>query len=174
VSRNAPMVPEFLTAIFSQKIGENRLSSRSMGYTLWQVEERQPAHTQPLNEVQPTIQATLIRQKSAAAQETYARALTSEAIKERPGKDRSGPSPEPDYDATVGSARVIAALPDGSQLLTKAFQSKQGDPAQYAATGGGLCDLPGQRALRRPMRPVLATGRVTCWTITGGASMPGC
>ena len=29
----------------------------------------------------PTIQATLIRQKTAAAQESYAQALTSEAIK---------------------------------------------------------------------------------------------
>jgi peptidyl-prolyl cis-trans isomerase D len=32
---------------------------------------------------------------------------------------------------------VISALPDGSQLLAKAFQAKQGDPAQYAPTGEG-------------------------------------
>ena len=32
---------------------------------------------------------------------------------------------------------MISALPDGSQLLAKAFQSKQGDPAQFAPTGEG-------------------------------------
>jgi peptidyl-prolyl cis-trans isomerase D len=137
VSRNAPMVPEFLTAIFSQKIGENKIIKSQYGYHIVQVEERQPAHTQPLNEVQPTIQATLIRQKSAAAQETYARALTSEAIKN--GLEKTAAAHHLSLTTTqpVGAQGVIAALPDGSQLLTKAFQSKQGDPAQYAATGEG-------------------------------------
>jgi peptidyl-prolyl cis-trans isomerase D len=32
---------------------------------------------------------------------------------------------------------VISALPDGSQLLARAFQSKQGDPPQSAPTGEG-------------------------------------
>jgi peptidyl-prolyl cis-trans isomerase D len=33
---------------------------------------------------------------------------------------------------------VIAALPDSSQLLSKAFQAKQGDSPQYAPTGEGF------------------------------------
>jgi peptidyl-prolyl cis-trans isomerase D len=37
----------------------------------------------------------------------------------------------------VGSQGVIAALPDGSQMIAKAFQSKQGDPPQPASTGEG-------------------------------------
>ncbi len=37
----------------------------------------------------------------------------------------------------VASQGVIAALPDGSQLVSKAFQSKQGDPPQFAQTGEG-------------------------------------
>jgi peptidyl-prolyl cis-trans isomerase D len=32
---------------------------------------------------------------------------------------------------------VIATLPDGSQMIAKAFQSKQGDPPQAAPTGEG-------------------------------------
>jgi peptidyl-prolyl cis-trans isomerase D len=32
---------------------------------------------------------------------------------------------------------VIAGLPDGSQVITKAFESKQGDPPQSAQTGEG-------------------------------------
>ena len=38
------------------------------GYHIVQVEERQAAHAQSLNEVLPTIQATLIRQKAAQAE----------------------------------------------------------------------------------------------------------
>jgi peptidyl-prolyl cis-trans isomerase D len=37
----------------------------------------------------------------------------------------------------IGSQGVIAALPDGSQVIAKAFESKQGDPAQTASTGEG-------------------------------------
>jgi len=38
----------------------------------------------------------------------------------------------------LNSQGVISALPDGSAILTKAFQGKQGDPAQYASTGEGF------------------------------------
>jgi len=131
------MVPEFDNAIFTQKIGDTKIIKTQYGYHIVQVEERQAAHTQQLNEVLPTIQATLIREKSAAAQENYARALTSEAIKN--GLDKTAAAHHLQVVTTppVGEQGVIAALPDGSQLLTKAFQSKQGDPAQYAPTGEG-------------------------------------
>ena len=131
------MVPEFDNAIFTQKIGDYKLIKTQYGYHIVQVEERQAAHTQQLNEVLPTIQATLIREKSAAAQENYARALTSEAIKN--GLDKTAAAHHLQVVTTppVGEQGVIAALPDGSQLLAKAFQSKQGDPAQYAPTGEG-------------------------------------
>ena len=131
------MVPEFDNAIFTQKIGDTKIIKTQYGYHIVQVEERQAAHTQQLNEVLPTIQATLIREKSAAAQENYARALTSEAIKN--GLDKTAAAHHLQVVTTppVGEQGVIAALPDGSQLLAKAFQSKQGDPAQYAPTGEG-------------------------------------
>ena len=37
----------------------------------------------------------------------------------------------------VGAQGVIAALPDCSQIIGKAFESKQGDPPQFAPTGEG-------------------------------------
>jgi len=37
----------------------------------------------------------------------------------------------------VNRQGTIAALPDGGQMLNKAFLAKQGDPPQYAATGEG-------------------------------------
>ena len=55
------MVPEFDNAIFTQKIGDIKIVKSQFGYHIVQVEERQTAHTQALNEVLPTIQATLIR-----------------------------------------------------------------------------------------------------------------
>ena len=75
------MVPEFDNAIFTQKIGDTKIIKTQYGYHIVQVEERTPAHTQSLSEVLPTIQATLLREKSTGAQDAFARALTSEAIK---------------------------------------------------------------------------------------------
>ncbi|MGA7857501.1 MAG: peptidyl-prolyl cis-trans isomerase, partial [Terracidiphilus sp.] len=131
------MVPAFDTAIFTQKIGDIKLIKTQYGYHIVQVEERTPAHTQSLSEVLPTIQAALIREKSAAAQENYARQLTSEAIKDGLQKTAAAHHLQLVTTPPVAQQGVISALPDGSQLLSKAFQSKQGDPAQFAPTGEG-------------------------------------
>jgi len=80
------MVPEFDNALFTQKIGETKIVKSSFGYHLVQVEDGGCAH--PIAQRgAATIQATLFRQRAAAAEENYAQALTSEAIKnglERP------------------------------------------------------------------------------------------
>ncbi len=131
------MVPEFDKAIFTQKIGDTQIVKTQYGYHIVQVEERQQAHTQQLNEVLPTIQATLIREKSAAAQENYARQLTSEAIKSGLQATATAHHLQLVTAPPVAEQGVIAALPDSSALLAKAFQSKQGDPAQFAPTGEG-------------------------------------
>jgi len=131
------MVPEFDNAIFMQKIGDTKIIKSQFGYHIVQVEERQAAHTQQLNEVLPTIQAKLMSQKSAAAQENYARALTSEAIKNGLQKTAEAHHLQLVTTPPVNSQGVITALPDGSQLIARAFASKQGDPAQSAPTGEG-------------------------------------
>ncbi len=132
------MVPEFDAALFSQKIGDIKIVKSQFGYHIVQVEERSTAHAQSLSEVQPTIQATLIRQNEAEAEENYAKTLTSEAIKN--GLDKTAAAHHLDVVTTplVGAQGVIAALPDGSSLLSKAFASKQGDPPQFAPTGEGF------------------------------------
>jgi len=131
------MVPEFDNAIFTQKIGDYKIVKSQFGYHIVQVEERQTAHSQSLSEVLPTIQATLIRQSEAQAEDTYARALTAEAAKN--GLEKTAAAHHLDLVATqlLTSQGVIASLPDGSQILTKAFASKQTDPPQYAPTGEG-------------------------------------
>jgi peptidyl-prolyl cis-trans isomerase D len=131
------MVPEFDNALFTQKIGDTRIVKTQFGYHIVQVEERQAAHSQQLNEVLPTIQATLIRQKAAQAEDDYARALTSEAIKNGLEKTAAAHHLEVATTPLFNSQGVISALPDGSQLISKAFQSRQGDPPQDAPTGEG-------------------------------------
>jgi len=131
------MVPEFDQAIFSQKIGDTKIVKTQYGYHIVQVEERTAAHSQSLAEVLPTIQATLMRQKSTAAQDAYARALTSEAIKN--GLDKTAAAHHLQVVTTppVNASGVIPALPDGSQLISHAFAAKASDPPQSAPTGEG-------------------------------------
>ena len=137
LSQRGRMVPEFDQAIFSQKIGDIKVVKSQFGYHVVQVEERTTAHAQSLNDVQPTIQATLIRQSAAQAEDNYAKALTSEAIKN--GLDKTAAAHHLELVTTplVGQQGVIAALPDSSQVLSKAFASKQSDPPQAAPTGEG-------------------------------------
>jgi peptidyl-prolyl cis-trans isomerase D len=131
------MVPAFDNAIFTQKIGDIAIVRSSFGFHIVQVEARQPAHTQPLSEVQSTIQATLSRQDSAEAQARYAEALTSEAIKNGLAKTAAAHDLQMVTTQPVAHDGVIAALPDSTQLLAKAFTAKQGDPPQSAPTGEG-------------------------------------
>ncbi len=136
-AQHGTMVPEFDKAIFSQKIGEIQIVKSQFGYHIVQVEERKAARSQDLNEVLPTIQATLIRQKAAAAEENYAHTLTSEAIKNGLEKTAAAHKLEVVTTPLVGKQGVIAALPDGSQVIARAFEAKQDDPPQSAPTGEG-------------------------------------
>ena len=136
-AQRGKMVPAFDNAIFTQKIGDIAMVKTNFGYHIVQVEERQQAHTQPLTEVQATIVAALTRQTETAAQDNYAQQLTSESIKS--GLEKTAAAHHLDLVTTnpVAHDGVIAALPDSSQILAKAFEAKQGDPPQSAPTGEG-------------------------------------
>ena len=136
-AQRGKMVPAFDTAIFTQKVGDIDIVKSNFGYHIVQVEERQTAHTKPLSEVQGDILAALERQNSALAQQNFAAALTAEAIKN--GMEKTAAAHHLELTTTEPVARngVIPALPDGAQLLAKAFTAKQGDPPQSAPTGEG-------------------------------------
>ena len=136
-AKRGAMVPEFDKAIFTQKIGDIAIVKSQFGYHIVQVESRQEAHSQALNEVLPTIQATLIRDKAAQAEDAFARALTTEATRDGLQKTAAAHHLEVATTPAVGRQGVIAALPDSAQILAKAFESKQGDPPQFAPTGEG-------------------------------------
>jgi peptidyl-prolyl cis-trans isomerase D len=135
--RKGATVPEFEKALFSQKIGDIEIVKSQFGYHILQVEERQAAHAQSLNEVLPTIQATLIRQRDAQAEENYAQALTSEALKSGLEKTAAAHHLQVVTTPPMGRQGVIAGVPDGAQIVSKAFEAKQGDPPQNAPTGEG-------------------------------------
>jgi peptidyl-prolyl cis-trans isomerase D len=135
--RRGATVPEFEKALFSQNIGDIAIVKSQFGYHILQVEERQAAHAQSLAEVLPTIQATLIRQKVSQAEANYAQALTSEALKDGLQKTAAAHNLQVVTTPPVGKQDVIAGLPDGSQVIGKAFDTKQGDPPQAASTGEG-------------------------------------
>jgi peptidyl-prolyl cis-trans isomerase D len=131
------MVPEFDNAIFTQPVGELSIVHSQYGFHIVQVEKRQPAHEQALNEVLPEIQASLIQQQTSAAESKYAQQLTSEADKN--GLDKTAAAHHLQVVTTQPLARqgTISAIPDSSQLLGKAFTAKPGDPPQSATTGDG-------------------------------------
>jgi peptidyl-prolyl cis-trans isomerase D len=131
------MVPEFDNAIFTQKIGDIKIVKSQFGYHVVQVEERQTAHAQALNEVLPQIQATLFREASAQAQENYARSLTSEADKNGLDKTAAAHHLQVVTSPPVERTGVISAMASSKQLLATAFEAKVGDPPQYAPTGEG-------------------------------------
>jgi peptidyl-prolyl cis-trans isomerase D len=136
-ARRGTMVPEFDTAIFNQKIGDTTLVHTQFGYHIIQVEERQPAHSQSLAEVTPTIQVQLIRQKEAAAESAYAQALATEAAKNGLAKTAEAHHLQVVTTPDLNSQGVIAGLPDGSQVVSKAFSVKQGSTPSFAPTGEG-------------------------------------
>ncbi len=136
-ARHGMMVPEFDAAIFAQKIGETAIVKTQFGYHIIQVEERQTAHAQPLNEVLPTIQVTLIRQKEAAAEAAYAGALATEAAKNGLARTAAAHGLQVVTTPALPAQGVIAGLPDGAQVLSKAFASKQGADPAFAPTGEG-------------------------------------
>ena len=136
-AQRGKMVPEFDKAIFTQKIGDIEIVKSSLATTLCRWKSARQAHTQPLSEVQPAIQATLAGQASKLAEQQYAQTLTSEAIKNGLEKTAAAHHLEVVTTQPVAHQGVIAALPDSSQLLAKAFEAKQGDPPQSAPTGEG-------------------------------------
>ena len=146
------MVPEFDKAIFSQPINDIEIVKSQFGYHVVQVEERTTAHTQTLAEVTPTIQATLGRQMIAQAEDSFAKQLTAEAAKN--GLAATAKAHGFDLTTTPPTAQqgTIAALPDGTQMLTKAFAAKQGGAPDFAPTGEGyaIFQVTGVQAAHAP------------------------
>jgi peptidyl-prolyl cis-trans isomerase D len=137
-ARRGTMVPEFDSAIFNNKIGDVKIVKSQFGYHIVQVEERQTAHTQPMNEVLPTIQVQILRQKESQAESAYAQQLATEAAKNGLAKTADAHHLQLVTTPSLNAQGTIAGLPDGSQVITKAFSVKQGDAPTFAPSGEGF------------------------------------
>jgi peptidyl-prolyl cis-trans isomerase D len=137
-AQSGRMVPEFDKAIFNNKIGDIAIVKSQFGYHVVQVEERQAAHTQSLGEVQDTIKATLSRQVISQAEDNYSKQLQQEAASK--GLQATAAAHHLDVVTTqpVGAGGTVATLPDGGELVSKAFQASKGDKPQIAPTGEGF------------------------------------
>jgi peptidyl-prolyl cis-trans isomerase D len=136
-ARHGTMVPEFDTAIFGQKIGDVKIVHSQYGYHIVQVEERQTAHAQPLAEVEPTIQVQLLRQKEAQAESAYAQSLATEAAKNGLAKTAAAHHLEVVTTPSINAQGTISGLPDGSQVVAKAFTAKLNAAPAFAPSGEG-------------------------------------
>lgn len=137
-SQRGRMVPEFDQAIFNNKIGDIAVVKSQFGYHVVQVEERQQAHAQSLAEVTDTIKATLSRQLVSQAEDNYAKQLQQEAAQK--GLQATAAAHHLDVTTTppVAANGTIASLPDGAELVSKAFQDKPNDKPDTAPTGEGF------------------------------------
>ncbi|MHB8301461.1 MAG: peptidylprolyl isomerase [Acidobacteriaceae bacterium] len=131
-------VPEFDKAAFSLQPGQlSGLIHTQFGFHILQVEEKQPAHEKPVDEVHDLILANLMQQKQTQVAQDYAAKLQAETQKSGLQQMAQANHLQVTTTGELQQGGVVPGLADGSQLLSHAFTAKPGAPPQSVSTGEG-------------------------------------
>lgn len=132
-------VPEFDQTAFGQSPGQTSgLVRTKFGYHIIQTEDKQVAHTRPLDEVKPEITTTLTRQNESQQEQAFAQQLATEAAMTSLSATAAAHHLQVTTTDFLSQSSVVPGLADGSKLLSDAFTAKQGAAPQVSSTGDGF------------------------------------